>query len=266
MLPDTTTTSVETAKDQFTQTYTGHLNPGDRKEIIINIDPDVTLANFSLYDSSRSLAVEVRGASGKVIQLDAEKNGLIVMDDPQAMIYLGYGFTQPKPGKWIVTLTTGEKTTAEGADYALNARFTGGAVLEAKTSATILEPGQPVTIEATMSKEGKSISIESAEALVRMPDGSSETLQLKITGDQADTSFRPIQSGLHSIEVVLTGKMDDDLLVDRAAYLVFEVQPGKQEISNNRIVTISAILVILIALAGLIHLYQKRGVKNKEIA
>jgi pimeloyl-ACP methyl ester carboxylesterase len=58
---------------QFTKVYTGHLNPGETQDIVINIDANVTVANFALYDTSRSLEVSVTGASGNAIELDAER-------------------------------------------------------------------------------------------------------------------------------------------------------------------------------------------------
>jgi pimeloyl-ACP methyl ester carboxylesterase len=127
--PDPPAPSVTTQAEQFSRAYPGHLGLGEVREVTIHIDPNVSLANFSLYDSSRSLAIEVRGASGNVIQLDAAKNGELKITDPATMVYLGYGFQQPKPGKWVVTLKTTAATPPAGADYALLARFTGGATL-----------------------------------------------------------------------------------------------------------------------------------------
>ena len=258
--PDLVARSVTTQPEQFSRAYTGHLKPGETSEVTINIDPNVSLANFSLYDSSRSLTTEVRGASGNVIELDATKNGILKIDDPATMLYLGYGFKQPKPGKWVVTLKTTDKTPAQGADYAIIARFIGGATLTAKTSLTIPELGQPVTILASLQMDGTNLTIDSAQALIRKPDGAQETLTLSQNGDAYSAEYKPGQSGLHSVEVILTGKSADGFAVDRAAYLTFEVQPGNDVIMQARIVVCVTAIILVVLVVGffMLRLFRRR--------
>lgn len=99
---------------QFTRVYTGHLQPGETHRVTINIDPGVTVATFALYDTSRSLTTTVTGASGNTLVLDAAVNGEIRVTDPDSLVYLGYGFVQPKAGQWIVSLQTTAETPAIG--------------------------------------------------------------------------------------------------------------------------------------------------------
>lgn len=250
--PDLAAPSVTTQPEQFSRAYTGHLKPGNTSEVTINIDPNVSLANFSLYDSSKSLDIEVRGASGNVIQLDPTKNGVLKITDPATMLYLGYGFKQPKPGKWVVTLKTTAETPLQGADYSIIARFTGGATLTASSSVSIPELGQPVTIMARLQADGASLTIDSAQALIHRPDGAQETLRLSLSGDAYSAEYKPAQSGLYSAEVMLTGKNADGFTIDRAAYLTFEVQPGSAEVQTSRFIALlgAVVLVLVIILVS----------------
>ncbi len=222
------------APEQFSRAFTGHLNPGETQEITVPIDPEVALASFNLYDASHSLQIEVRGASGKVIQLDPQKNGLIQVEDPAMLIYLGYGFAKPKPGAWVVKLMTTAETPASGADFALTARYTGGATLEAQTNPTIPELGQPVSISARLLAAGQIVSVDSAQALIRRPDGGLETVQLDSAGEQFTAIYQPSAPGLYSVSVLLAGKTTQGQAIDRAAYLSFEVAPDAQTAAQGR--------------------------------
>lgn len=255
--PDLVAPSVTTQLEQFSRAYTGHLELGETKEITIFIDPNVNLANFSLYDSSKSLEVGVRGASGNLIQLDATKNGVLKITDPTTMLYLGYGFKNPKPGKWVVTLKTTAETPSQGADYALNARFMGGATLTVSSSVTIPAIGEPVTLLARLQTNGTNLTIEAAQALIRKPDGAQEILTLSEHGDVYSVEYRPQQSGLHSAEIILTGKSADSFSIDRAAYLTFEVQSADAEVLNSRIITL-VLAVLFVLLILLFFLRRKR--------
>jgi hypothetical protein len=204
------------------------------------------------------LEIDVRGVSGNLIQLDATKNGVLKITDPTTMLYLGYGFKHPKPGKWVVTLKTTAETPSQGADYALNARFMGGATLTVSSSVTIPAIGQPVTLLARLQSNGTNLTIETAQALIRKPDGAQETLTLSLHGDVYSVEYKPQQSGLHSAEIILTGKSADSFSVDRAAYLTFEVQPADADVLNSRIITlVFAVLFVLVIL--FFFLRRKRG-------
>ena len=259
--PDLAAPSVTTQPEQFSRAYTGHLNPGETAEVVIDIEPNVSLANFNLYDSSRSLTIEVRGASGKLLELDAAKNGSLKIDDPATMLYLGYGFKQPKPGKWVVTLKTTAETPSAGAEYALNARFSGGATLTAQTNLTIPELGQPVTIQASLEQAGTPLTVNLAQALVRQPDGTQLTLALVPDGQVYRVAYTPQQPGLYGVEVSLLGQTAQGLSVDRAAYLTFEVQPGDKLIEWARTMALLAALGLIGVLVGiglLVRFWRRR--------
>jgi pimeloyl-ACP methyl ester carboxylesterase len=255
--PDPEASAVTTETGQFSRDYTGHLQPGESADVTINIDPNVSLANFSLYDSSRSLDIEVRGASGNVIKLDPTANGMLKIDNPATMLYLGYGFKQPKPGKWQVRIKSTAQTPAQGADYSITARFSGGATLSASSSPTIPAPGQAVTISARLQVAGASLTVDSAEALVRKPDGSQVTLALTAQGEAFSASYQPDQPGLHSVEVRLSGKSADGFSIDRGAFLTFEVQPGSAQVDNSRLLVLGGLAGLVVVLIVLIWLLMR---------
>ena len=136
--PETGIRKPGSGRSQFTRLVTGRVSSGNSKEVVVNIEENAAVASFALYDPTRSLTVTVRGASGKVINLSAEKHGLRIIQDPSTLLYMGYGFDRPKPGQWRVTVQATEKTPSEGARFAIMAKLQGGARLNAST--TVLLP------------------------------------------------------------------------------------------------------------------------------
>jgi pimeloyl-ACP methyl ester carboxylesterase len=247
------------ASGQFTKVYTGHVNPGETQQVVINIDPGVTVANFAMYDTTRTLTTTVVGANGKEIVLDAEKNGLIRVDDPSTMIYLGYGFKQPKPGKWVITVATTESTPPSGADFAITAQFNGGAILSAKTNTLIPNSNEPVTISAELTDEGVALTLLTAQARLTKPDGSVETLDMKIQNNTASLEVKPDQSGIYGIEVSVTSKTLDGFAVDRGASLAFVAQPSKLIVTVKQYLLAAGIaLLALWIVRGIVRRFQKR--------
>jgi pimeloyl-ACP methyl ester carboxylesterase len=230
---------------QFTKVYTGHLNPGETQDVVINIDANVTVANFALYDTTRSLDVSVAGASGNTIALDTQKNGLIKVEDPSIMVYLGYGFKQPKPGKWVVTLLTTDTTPATGADYAIMAVFDGGATLTAQTDKTVPALNETVNVSANLSLNSQPVAMQGAQAILRKPDGSAETLDMSVNGNSALLEVTPESSGIYGIEVNVTAQAPDGAQIDRAAFLSFEVQPVDELFSRTRLLLGAPVLLFL---------------------
>jgi pimeloyl-ACP methyl ester carboxylesterase len=238
---------------QFTQTYTGHLDKNASTSITVEIDAGVNVASFGLYDSTRSLQISVKGASGKTLELDLENKG-VVITDPETMLYLGYGFETPKPGAWVVTLSTTERTPSTGAEYALYARFTGGATLNAQVDDLIPEIGQAVHLSASL--EGG--QIESAHANILLPGGETQQIQLSHTGNQATAEFTPRQKGLHGIEILVTGVTADGFRIDRAASLALDAQTAPPSQLRTWVVLLGTITGVILLLAMPVTLIIKR--------
>jgi hypothetical protein len=255
---DTPARSDSAVSQQFTKVYTGHLNPGETRDVVINIDPNVAVATFSLYDTTRTLDVSVTGASGNTIVLDSEKNGLIKVEDPSTLVYLGYGFKQPKPGRWVVTLLTTDATPPTGADYAIMAVFDGGATLIAQTDKTVPAVNEVVRVSADLTDSGQLVALQSAQAILRKPDGSEETLPMIIDGSSATLEINPNASGIYGIEVDTTAQTSDGTSIDRAAFLSFEAQPASGQITLVRGLVIAGICILLVVGIVLMSLVWKR--------
>ena len=210
---------------QFSRTFSGHLAQNESQELTIFIEPGVAVASFAMFDPSRSLDVEVRGASGNVIELDPVVNGLTVIDDPRMLFQLGYGFNNPKPGAWKVTLLTTEKTPASGADYALSASFVGGARLQAQANPILPQTGQAVQITARLDQDGQPLEIVSAEAIIRDAQGVETTVPLESGAGGVQASWTPSTPGLYGMEVRVDGRTADGTNVNRAASFTVEAQP-----------------------------------------
>jgi pimeloyl-ACP methyl ester carboxylesterase len=248
--PDTVTNAASAQPQRQTIALAaGHVDQGGSVEQVLTID-EVAVATFAIYDPTRSLAVSVRGATGATIDLSADENGLVRVDDPETLLYLGYGFTNPKPGPWRVTLSSTAATPATGADFAVSAQVEGGAQLDARTSELLPSVGDDVSISAAFDQNGVPIVVRRATALIRTPDGREETLTLGGDDIEAAVAWRPAQPGLHSIDLVVTGMTADEQPVQRTAFLAAEVQQPEPDRSLLSIILIVAAVVLLVLLGG----------------
>lgn len=243
---------------QFSRVYTGHLNPGETRDVVIHIDPNVTVANFALFDTSHSLNILVTGASGQRLTLDPVKNGIIRIDDPSTMIYLGYGFEQPKPGRWIVTLETTAATPVSGANYAIAAQFKGGALLQTTQDLTIPRLNETVTITGTLTAEGAAVPLTSANGILYQPDGSAESLDMAVRGNQAELKVTPHMSGIYGVEVSVLANSVAGNLIDRAAFLTFEVQTTWLETARNQVVAAGMLISVAVLIVVIVRLLRGR--------
>lgn len=260
IVPDPPPGSNAPASQQFSRVFTGHLNPGETQDVLINIDPNVTVANFALYDTSRSLSILVTGASGQQLDLDPVANGVLRIDDPSTMVYLGYGFRQPRPGRWVITLQTSETTPPSGADFAITAQFHGGALLQTAQDVTVPRVNETVTISAALTADSAAIPLTNATAILRQPDGSVEPLEMTVNGNQAELKVTPRMSGIHGVEVNVLANSADGNVIDRAAFLTFEAQPTTLETGTNQMIAIWLGTVLL--LAGVVLVWIRRRRKN----
>jgi pimeloyl-ACP methyl ester carboxylesterase len=230
----------------FTRVYTGHVNPDSSIEVIINIEPGVSVASFALYDATRSVDTIVRGASGNIIELTPEKNGFIRVEDPSTMLYLGYGFQNPKPGPWKVTVQATGATPTSGTDFAISVYFVGGAKLATDSSTLIPQLNQPVKLDASVSLNGEPLQITQAQAVIRNSDGKVETLNFP-AGQNVSTTWTPRETGTHSIDIVITALAPDGSSIERTDFLAIEVQPnpGKARITFNLMAVIALVLLVM---------------------
>jgi len=223
--PDPILGEANNASLQFSRLFTGHVGPGGTQEVTVSIDTGIALASFALYDTTRSLAVTVRGASGNVIELTAEANGLVVVQDPDTLFYLGYGFQDPSPGVWRVTLQATTSTPGTGADFALADHFVGGATANGQLSTFLPRIGEQVIITADLGPPAAGVALSGAQAVIRRPGGEVETVPLLVTGSHATGAWTPSVPGLHGVDVTLTATGSDGIAIERTVFLAFEAQP-----------------------------------------
>ena len=207
---------------QYSQVFTGVVANGVDSTQIINIDSDVAVASFGLYDPSRTLTVTVRGATGNVISLSAAANGLTVVNDPASLLYLGYGFENPRPGPWQVTLHATSRTPPLGTEYAIVTQYVGGAAIDASLSNHLPGLGEEVELTAVMNVGDEAVASEDAQIVLHHPNGVAELIEYAQRGNIVIARFSPEQVGVYGIDIVLRAVLPDDTVAERATYLALE--------------------------------------------
>ena len=257
--PDPVPTVQAESPLEFTRVYTGHVDAGASTELNINIDAGLTVASFALYDASRSITTIVRGASGNIIELSPEANGFIQLDDPSSLFFLGYGFQNPKPGPWHITVQATDKTPSTGTDFAVSVYFVGGAKLEATSNTLVPQINEQVRFDANLSLGGQSLEITEAQAVIKDSDGNTQTLNFP-AGQNISTTWIPTQAGTHAVDVVVTGVAPDGSMIERTDFLAIEVQPNpsKGQITFNLVAVLTGVVLLLILVAFAIF----RGVRG----
>jgi triacylglycerol esterase/lipase EstA (alpha/beta hydrolase family) len=244
---------------EFTRVYTGHVDAGGSTELTINIEPNIAVASFALYDASRSVTTVVRGASGNIIQLSPETNGFIKVDDPSTMLYLGYGFQNPKPGLWKVTVQASETTPANGTDFAISVYFVGGAKLTTASSTLVPRLNEKVNLTASVSLNGQPLQITQAQAVIRNPEGKTETINFP-AGQTISATWTPRDVGTHAVDIVITALAPDGSSIERTAFLAVEAQRSfsKFQLSLNLLLLMALILLVVFGiLFGLFRLIRR---------
>lgn len=234
---------------QFTRVYTGHVDAGGSTELTINIDAGINVAAFALYDPSRSVTTIVRGASGNVIELDPAVNGFIRIDDPSSLFYLGYGFANPRPGPWKITVQATEITPTSGADFSISVYFVGGAKLETQSSTLVPQLNEAVEFVANLSLNGQALEITDAQAMIKNAEGVTETIRFP-TGRNVSATWIPRNPGMYAVDIIVTGNAPDGSTIERTDFLAIEVQPNvsRQVITLNVILIIAVVVLILIGI------------------
>ncbi|MEJ2599395.1 MAG: hypothetical protein P8Z00_13755, partial [Anaerolineales bacterium] len=209
------------------------------------------VASFALYDTTRTISVTVTGATGNVIALSPEKNGLVVVQDPTTLFYLGYGFQNPKPGVWRVRLQTTDRTPGNGADYALTAHFVGGAILKADLNTFLPQVNEEIRLTASLDLNGGKIPLQSAQAQLRGPGGEEQTLPLDLQNGQGQVSWKLTQPGLYSLDLQAQALSPDGVPIERTAFLSLEVQPKPGRIGGILLWMGAGLGLVLLIIVGI---------------
>ena len=244
--PDPAPVSGSGSLLDFTRVYTGRVEAGSSTDLTINIEPGVMVASFALYDASRSVTTIVRGASGNIIELDPQANGFIRIDDPSSLFYLGYGFQNPRPGPWRITIQATESTPPTGTDFAISVYFVGGARLNASSATLIPQIDDDLEFTANVTLNGQALEITQAQAVIRQPDGGIETLEFP-AGQNVSMTWTSREPGTHAVDIMVTARAPDGSLIERTDFLAIEVQPnpGRTRIAFNLVLVIAFVLLFV---------------------
>jgi len=168
------------------------------------------------------------------------------VDDPSAMFYLGYGFKNPKPGPWKITVQATSTTPANGTDFAITVYFVGGAKLTATSNTLVPQINQKVDLTANLLLNNQPLQIKEAKAVIKDADGKIETLNFPV-GQNVSTAWTPKQAGTYAVDVVVTGIAPDGSNVERTDFLAVEVQtnPSKGLVTFNLAALIVIVLLVL---------------------
>ncbi|MDQ4076147.1 MAG: alpha/beta fold hydrolase [Chloroflexota bacterium] len=241
---------------QFTRVYTGHVDANTTREHTIHIEDNIAVASFGLFDPTRSLTVTVRGATGNIIALDPITHGLRVVDDPESLVYLGYGFENPRPGPWKVTLQATGSTPPRGADYAITARLEGGALLEATSDTLVPEVGEEVDLALRLSLGAEVLPLSVARATIQNAEGQVERMALNPTEGAYHATWTPAVPGLYGIDIAVQGTTEEGTPIERSAFLSVYVQPV--ETRTRAILSLFAIALALLVVAAVARQFLRR--------
>lgn len=253
--PDPASVSEPESPLEFTRVYTDHVDAGGSTELTINIEPNIAVASFALYDASRSVTTLVRGASGNLIDLNPETNGFIKVDDPSTMFYLGYGFQNPKPGPWKVTVQATDTTPATGTDFAISVYFVGGAKLTTASSTLVPRLNEKVNLMANVSLNGQLLQITQAKAVVRSPEGKTETINFP-AGQMISAVWTPREAGTHAVDIVITALAPDGSSIERTNFIAVEVQQAFSKLRASLNIVLLIALVLLVVFGILLGIFR----------
>jgi len=245
-----------TGELQFSKLLSGRVAAGASEELTIELD-QVAVAGFALFDPTRSLSLEVRGASGRAITLDPVIHGMVVLDDPSALFNLGYGFRNPAPGPWKIVLAATPATPPDGAPYAISTRVVGGATLHTGIDRTVPEMHDTVVVSGSLEIAGRPQAAATIDALVRAPDGTTERHALNGAQPAKQLTLAPGQTGIYTLDITAHGRAEDGSPVDRSAFLAFEVQPSSST-GRRSLLAIAAGAAVPLVGAGMWLVYRRR--------
>jgi pimeloyl-ACP methyl ester carboxylesterase len=257
-VPDPAQPAANQETLQFTRVYTGHIAAGASQEVVIPIESGISVASFALYDTTRTISVTVTGASGNVIALSPEKNGLVVVKDPTTLFYLGYGFQNPKPGVWRVRLQATNQTPGNGADYALTAHFVGGASLNANLNTFLPQVNEEIHLTVSLVSNDLPTGLQSGQVNLRGLDGRTQTIALNLQNGQAQASWKLQEPGLYGVDVQAQALSADGIPIERTAFLALEVQPPPDRTQKTMIIAGAGLGLLLLAGVLVVFLLRNR--------
>jgi hypothetical protein len=108
---------------------------------------------------------------------------------------------------------------------------------------------EKVNLAASVSLNGEPLQITQAQAIIKSPDGKTQTLDFP-AGQSISGTWTPREAGTHAVDIVVTALAPDGTSIERTDFLAIEVQPNfsKLQISFNLILLIALLLFVLIGI------------------
>jgi hypothetical protein len=82
--------------------------------------------------------------------------------------------------------------------------------------------GEQVILTATMQMGGEAVALESAQVVLRHPDGVSETIPFTASGISIGAEWQPQAAGVYGIDVNVSAILPDGTVAQRSSYLAVE--------------------------------------------
>jgi hypothetical protein len=139
--------------------------------------------------------------------------------------------------------------TPAGAPYALSTQVVGGARLQAGVEQIVPKLHETVMVTANLDLANQLVADASLEAVIRAPDGSVHQRALTGTGAEKRVAWVPTQAGLHSINITARGRAADGTIVERMAFLAFEVQPSPNVGQRNLLILMAGVTALITGLS-----------------
>jgi len=81
---------------------------------------------------------------------------------------------------------------------------------------------------------------------------------MPVNGNQAELRFAPRLPGIYGIEVNVLANSADGNIVDRAAFLTFDVQPTVKETAKNQVIAAALVAGLLAVIAVLVWVRRRK--------
>jgi len=108
---------------------------------------------------------------------------------------------------------------------------------------------ETVVVTANLELANQLVADIALDAVIRAPDGSVQKRRFTGTGAEKRVVWVPTQAGLHSINITARGRATDGTVVERMAFLAFEVQPSPKLGQRNLLMLIAGVTALITGLS-----------------
>jgi hypothetical protein len=87
-------------------------------------------------------------------------------------------------------------------------------------------------------------------------------MDMTVNGNQAELKISPSMSGIYGVEVNVLANSVEGNVIDRAAFLTFEVEPTSMETAKNQITALVLVAALFVVILALILLRRRTRVSR----